>query len=1160
MSTTIDSLDIQIKASAGSAATNIGALANSLSKLNKNANLTKVTNNLGKLAGALSTLQTSSSGLSAIREVASAVKSLETIAKPSGLSSAISSLKQIPKITASLDKTTLTDFAAKMRELASALSPLAEKISIVAAGFSKLPSQVSKTVTATNKMAKASLNAASAQTKHNASLNKFSINLAAGIFNIRTAIHSVRAMVSAVASFLSDAIEWDGIQFRFGRAFGEDADEVYAHMQRISEAMEINLQKLMQYSSMFGSLLSGFGLEQEKVSTISVGLTELTYDIWAAHNDRYKSIEDAYEAVRSAITGEIEPIRNAGIALTQASMQEYLDSVGMAHVNVAQLSEAQKAEVRYATMVNAAMNQGIVGTYAREMDTAEGAVRTLTQQLKGLGQALGSLVMPAISAIIPYLTAFVRVLYNVASAIAALFRLPFFSINWGNGTKGLDSVAESADNAAESLGGAGGALKDYTMGFDELNVINPDSGGGGGGDIGGLDWEGLEDLETLWDESVFASVSEKVDELIPKMEKILTVAGLIGGAIALWKIVPAFIAGLDTVRAVLSGLAGNKAAISALTFMGKPELATQTAIWVSALSKVGLAFSSIWGAVSNAATAVATFVGGLSGTTIAVVLAIVVAIASAAYFLYENWDKVVQAVKDFFKLNIAPKLEKMKESLIKAKDALLGILPPEVREALKFIAEKIGDIITKIGEWIKKVGLLGIVGKVFETIGGIVVGVVGGAIAGAISGLVSAIESVVQIFSGVVQTVSGICQLIVAVFTGGDIEAAWQTIWDGVTDVVGGLWNLITKPIGEIVKGILGWWDSLLSNTTTWWSKVKRWFSSNVKPKFTVAYWKSVFISVKDALAEILKNVKEEAAEKWKAIKDWYKDNIAPVFTLAFWQEVFDTLHRALEEKLALVELAWFTIWGNIKTWYETNIAPVFTLEFWQAVFDSIRSAIEEKLGAVQTAWSTTWEAIKTWYSTNIAPMFTAEYWQGIFDSIRSGLQTKLDEAWTAITNFFSISEWKKKIDGAMQTIKDNFKIPDLPRIGLSVYFNPNVDGLRKKIADALGLSGWPSLNWYTYAAGGFPEMGEMFIAREAGPELVGRIGSKTTVANNDQIVEAVSKGVYSAVVAAMSGQGGNNDMNVNVYLDGQQLYASFKKTESERGMNLMGNQLGYAY
>lgn len=65
-------------------------------------------------------------------------------------------------------------------------------------------------------------------------------------------------------------------------------------------------------------------------------------------------------------------------------------------------------------------------------------------------------------------------------------------------------------------------------------------------------------------------------------------------------------------------------------------------------------------------------------------------------------------------------------------------------------------------------------------------------------------------------------------------------------------------------------------------------------------------------------------------------------------------------------------------------------------------------------------------------------------------------------------------------------------------------------------------------AEGGMVADGQMFIAREAGPELVGSIGNRTAVANNDQIVSAVSKGVYQAVVQAM-GQSGNQTVEAKV-------------------------------
>lgn len=72
------------------------------------------------------------------------------------------------------------------------------------------------------------------------------------------------------------------------------------------------------------------------------------------------------------------------------------------------------------------------------------------------------------------------------------------------------------------------------------------------------------------------------------------------------------------------------------------------------------------------------------------------------------------------------------------------------------------------------------------------------------------------------------------------------------------------------------------------------------------------------------------------------------------------------------------------------------------------------------------------------------------------------------------------------------------------------------------------------YANGGFPEEGQLFIAREAGAEMVGSMGGRTTVANNDQIVEGISQGVYEAVISANSQN--NQQLTGNVYIDGSKV------------------------
>jgi hypothetical protein len=90
-------------------------------------------------------------------------------------------------------------------------------------------------------------------------------------------------------------------------------------------------------------------------------------------------------------------------------------------------------------------------------------------------------------------------------------------------------------------------------------------------------------------------------------------------------------------------------------------------------------------------------------------------------------------------------------------------------------------------------------------------------------------------------------------------------------------------------------------------------------------------------------------------------------------------------------------------------------------------------------------------------------------------------------------------------------------------------------------------------ADGGFVDQGQIFVAREAGPELVGTIGSRTAVVNNDQIVESVSRGVYQAVVAAMSSQQQNRGVTeVRVYLDGRDITRSVEIEQRDRGLDLM--------
>lgn len=135
-----------------------------------------------------------------------------------------------------------------------------------------------------------------------------------------------------------------------------------------------------------------------------------------------------------------------------------------------------------------------------------------------------------------------------------------------------------------------------------------------------------------------------------------------------------------------------------------------------------------------------------------------------------------------------------------------------------------------------------------------------------------------------------------------------------------------------------------------------------------------------------------------------------------------------------------------------------------------------------------------------------------------NNIERNTDTSWSGIVR--KIGDW---IEKAKQKLNFSWKLPEvrLPHIPTPHF------------SMATGIMGvqYPRFDGW-WAEGGFPQEGSLFIANEAGAEMVGSIGGHTAVANNDQIVDAVSQGVYEAVRDAM----GNGKQSVNVYLDGKQI------------------------
>lgn len=198
----------------------------------------------------------------------------------------------------------------------------------------------------------------------------------------------------------------------------------------------------------------------------------------------------------------------------------------------------------------------------------------------------------------------------------------------------------------------------------------------------------------------------------------------------------------------------------------------------------------------------------------------------------------------------------------------------------------------------------------------------------------------------------------------------------------------------------------------------------------------------------------------------------------------------------------------SLNEWYEKHIAPWFTAKKWSELYNTIKSELKKAWDNAVSQWQRDFDS---WWN-DIKTKFSSFTWENALSGVKTGFKNAFDAAFTGVKQAWNqFAKWlNEKLNFTIGKVKN-------PLTGEVIF-----DGME------VNLGKIP-----TFATGGFPAQGQMFMARESGPELVGRIGSRTAVANNDQIVDAVSKGVYMAVSSA----GG---------MDEETLYRAFKRAFAE--------------
>lgn len=557
----ITSLSVEISAESQGAELNIDKLATAISNLRTKGNVAKVCSSLDKLSASISALKSASTGLDGlgkitsfmnglanvdltqsakgIRSVANALNKISSVnlgnmdfsglgnkmnSLKNGLSpissisdssikslrdvsSAINSIAKIPSITKKLDSKTLDDFAEVCKKVASAISPLASKLDKAGRSFSSLPSKIKSAINSTTRFS-------SANWKASTSLS----SLASQLETIKKRAAQLVSL-KAIATYLANAVakfnDFYEATDLFNNAMGELSVQATELINKMESLLGIDPTEAMTNIATIQSLATSFGLASDKAYILSKNLTQLAYDESSYWN---KDTATTFTAIASAISGELEPIRRLGVDLSQARLQQELLALGF-NKQVSSLSQADKAVLRYIAIMKQTAN--IQGNLAQTISSPANMVRILKSEISQLAKAVGQLLYPAFKAILPVLIAAVDLIKEFVVSLASVFGQKIEFTDFSKTQKDIGGVTDAMDDTADATKAAAKAAKDYTMGFDELNIIDPSqnsgsSGSGSGGATGNL----LGDVDLSQYDMFKDYAGSAVDEIKEKLKSL----------------------------------------------------------------------------------------------------------------------------------------------------------------------------------------------------------------------------------------------------------------------------------------------------------------------------------------------------------------------------------------------------------------------------------------------------------------------------------------------------------------------------------------------------------------------------------------------------------------------------------------------------------------
>lgn len=1160
MPTQIDQLEIEIVSSSGQAASQIDRLSSSLQNLKNSAKITTALNNLNKLTSALNGLSATSGASAKMTQLTSALSNLNAL-DGKGIKNIANSLSKLPTIINKLDSKTIQEFSTKMNQLNKALAPIANNLDKVGNAFSRLPANVKKASSAVSTMQTSTRGSKGGGGFFSSFAGKFAI--------VSAALYKIGDALGSAISKTNDYVETLNL---FQTSMGEFYDEAYAYAELVQDKLGIDSTQWMEAQGTFMSMANGFGVANDKAYELSKGLTELSYDISSFRN---LPIEEAFAKVRSGLAGELEPLRALGFALSEASLQELAYRKGIDQ-SVSSMTEAQKALLRYTAMVEQAADMGMIGDLAKTLESPANALRILKQQFEQLARAIGSVFIPILIKVIPYVQAVTKVLTDLIRGLASLvgFELP----DWSSQSSGMTSNIGSTTDALDDATAAAKKFKSVTMGFDELNIISPQTDTSTGAEEIGLGGDLPLDIQSIWDEAQIAQINTQVDELTGKIEAFgstlydmflkplegINFQPLIDSLSRLWEALkpfgqavgqglywfylnvlvplaywtiedalPTFINGLAAALEFVTPylydfgnwIAENKQNIADLI----PVIGAFAAAFV-ALKGIGLGkvveFFSLVSADGLLATLSgmggnigASLTGAFStlSTVIAPVAAAVVALGSVFLVLYENWNSVVAVIQDFIdKIGLDEKFNAITTALSPLFEKLSGlknlfitigtVILTALQPAFAFLAGIFNAVITAAAPLIN--ALMGIL----DVLGGI-----GDFIVNVFTGQWDELgANITQIAEGIGTTFSSLKETI-AVFFAGFLEGFIEwfgSLWDAFEQWRIDTWNGITGFFGGLWDGVVG---SLTSFAENLWNFFSDLWNNQIAPWFSIDKWIELGKSAIDGLLNGLKNIGSGIAE-WgnnfiNGVKDFLGIHSPSTEMEAIGSNLMPGLYNGIMANQNVVMEAINTVVQGIKNAFNTGFEiegeqSLFFLRTGQSMMNSLINAFNQLMPKLNNVL------------------------ENLVDLVSKMMGAAAAEASSAARSIIS---------------SVNSAIAALDRLAAA---ESQAESSSRSIA-SMEAGTARTVSIQQFASGGFIEDG-LFTMNQG--EIAGKFlnTGKSVVANNAQITDGIAQAVYQAIRDAnFDNDDTQRPIELEVYLDGKQIYADVKRRDKEQGANI---------